>query len=328
MNFVNEKLLRFLLVTVGIIALGAFGWKLYDFFQHQDTVLKRLDLERLEKTFGSLNGSGTGSHLQTYANYAVLQDLNITGYVKPPPVVDTTQATGPKPRISAEDLEVPMIQFPNAAWIQARGARASEDKIPGDFRVVGDRFEIEGKEGLELELVEVRLGEVDIKLRDSGEIITVRGEEYEVDAEQYLVGGAGVSGTGTTAESGGPLAPVMAPEISRMTDPGTFAVGTSDIKDLEQMSQEEVLAAVPVRPARDPLSNEVRGLRIKSIQSGSVFERLGLHSDDIVLEVNGLAAVDRDQLFQELRSLGSDTLVVKVERLGGVRTLTYRLPRR
>ncbi len=320
----NEKLIRLLLVAVGIMALGAFGWKLYGFFQDQDTLLKRLDVERLEGTFGSLDQARTGSHLQTYDNYAVLQDLNITGYVEPPPEVTTPVDTGPKPRISERDIEVPMIQYPNAAWIQARGARASEDKIPGDFRVVGDTFEIEGKEGLKLKLMEVRLGEVVIKVEDTGDELTIRGEEYEVDAGEYLVGGAEVPTEGGDV----PVVPQSAPVTTRLTETGDYAVGTGDIAAIEKMSQEEILAAVPVRPARDPLSNEVRGLRIKSIQPGSVFERLGLRGDDIVLEVNGMPAVDRDQLFRELQGLQADTLTVKVERLGGVRTLSYRLPRR
>lgn len=324
----NEKLTRFLLVTVGLLGFGAFGWKLYGYVQNQDALNRALDIEKLEKTFGHLNAAGTGSHLQTYANYAVLQDLNITGYVEPPPEVVVNENTGPKPRISASDIEVPMIQFPNAAWIQARGARTSDDKIPGDFRVVGDIFEIETKEGLELKLVEVRVGEIDIKVLETEKLLTIRGEEYEVDAGQYLLtpeGEQGEGGENPSTTNGGPQGP---PAQTQVTAPGSYQVGTADVKAIESMSQEEILAAVPVRAARDPLSNEIRGLRIRSIPPGSVFDRLGLRADDIVLDVNGLPAVDRDQLFNELRTLGSDTLTVKVERLGGVRTLTYRLPRR
>lgn len=326
---VNEKLTRFLLVTVGLLGFGAFGWKLYGYVQNQDALNRALDIEKLEKTFGSLGSSGTGSHLQTYANYAVLQDLNITGYVEPPPEVVVNENTGPKPRISASDIEVPMIQFPNAAWIQARGARVANDVIPGDFRVLGDRFEIDTKEGIKLELLAVRVGEIDIKVIETEEILTIRGEEYEVDAGQYLIGAGEQSGTGGEGVTGtGGLVVQSTPEQTMLTAPGNYQVGTADVRAIEKMSQEEILAAVPVRPARDPLSNEVRGLRIKSVQPGTVFDRLGLRADDIVLEVNGLPAVDRDQLFQELRSLGGDTLTVKVERLGGVRSLTYRLPRR
>ena len=324
----NEKLTRFLLVTVGLLGFGAFGWKLYGYVQNQDTLNRALDIEKLEKTFGSLNAAGTGSHLQTYANYAVLQDLNITGYVEPPPEVVVNENTGPKPRITVSDIEVPMIQYPNAAWIQARGARASDDKIPGDFRVIGDVFEIETKKGLELKLMEVRVGEIDIKVLETEEILTIKGEQYEVDAGQYLLtpGGNQEEGSENPSTTGGVAQ--GPPAETQLTAPGSYQVGTADVKAIENMSQEEILAAVPVRPDRDPLSNEIRGLRIKSVQPGTVFDRLGLRADDVVLDVNGLPAVNRDQLFEELRSLGGDTLTVKVERLGGVRTLTYRLPRR
>ncbi len=93
------------------------------------------------------------------------------------------------------------------------------------------------------------------------------------------------------------------------------------------MSQGEILASVPVRVSRDPLSNGVRGLRIRQVPAGSVFSRLGIKVDDIVLEVNGQPAVDRDQLFESMRQLDTDILQVKIERLGGVRNLTFRLPR-
>lgn len=327
MPYVNEKLLRLILVLVGLATLGGFGWKMYDYVQNQDTIISKVSIAKLESTFGKIESSRVGGHLLPYENYKVLQDLNVTGYVPPPPPPPTPVDDKPKPRIAKEDIEVPLIQYPSAAWIQGRGERASDDHIPGDFIVVDQKFELNTKQGLDLKLVAVRKGEVDIEVLDSGDVLTVSAQTYEVDQSKAMVAGVDrPSSTGSGNTGGGPL-DIPTPEVTEQVQPGMFAVGSSDAKALENMSQEEILASVPVRVARDPLSNEVRGLRIRSVPPNSVFSRLGLQADDIVLEVNGEAATDRDQLFQSMRQMDTDTMVVRVERLGGVRTLTFRLPR-
>lgn len=328
MPYVNEKLLRLVLVLVGLATLGGFGWKMYDFVQNKETIIGKVSIAKIESEFGKIESSRVGGHLLPFDNYQVIQDLNITGYVPPPPPPPKPVDDKPKPKVSERDIEVPLIQYPNAAWIQGRGERASDDHIPGDFIGLNRKFELETKKGVDLRLIAVRKGEVDIEIVESGDVLTIQAETYKVDQGSAVYSdrpGERREG-GATGGSGGPLH-VPTPEETKQVEPGMFAVGSDDARQIERMSQEEILASVPVRAERDPLTNEVRGLRIRSVPENSVFSRLGIQADDIVLEVNGEPATDRDQLFQSLRQSDTDTMVVRVERLGGVRTLTFRLPR-
>ncbi len=327
MAYVNEKLLRLVLVLVGLSTLGGFGWKMYDFVQHQDSLVRKLSMAQLESTFGAIESARLGGHLLPYERYKVLQDLNITGYVPPPPVVETSDVQKPKPRIAPEDIEVPWIQAPTAAWIQGRGERSTDQVIAGDLLTVGQKFQLATKAGLDLQLLAVKPGEVQIKVLDSGEVLQVHAFSFEVDSSQVFA---------SALSSSRPIDPqgrshggvkIPTPQTTQEIEPGVYAVGQQDVAQIQEMSQEEILSAVPLRLVRDPLSKEVRGLRIRRIPEGSVFARLGLRADDIVLEVNGEPTVDRDQLFASLREMDTDTLRVKVERLGGVRQLTFRLPR-
>ena len=94
------------------------------------------------------------------------------------------------------------------------------------------------------------------------------------------------------------------------------------------MNDDQIYSAVRTQPARDALQN-VRGLRITDIQSGTLFDRVGLKKDDVVLSVNGIPAKDRAELLSRLRDAEpSSRITVELERRGGQRTLTYRVPRR
>lgn len=324
MLFVNEKLIRLLLVVVGIAALAGFGWKMTDFVLHQEQILRRMDMGRVSEQINTVPPA-TITHLKPYAEYKVLQSLNITGYVAPPPVVETDEPVVAKAVLAAEDVEVPLIQSPNAAWIQARGEKAADDKFIGEFLVVGEVFELTGKAGLKIRLKEVQPGWVELELVESGEIIKVYALTYEVDAAHVFADG---SKTDQAADGSGQAPVNVVPDYTEeLSEANSYAVGKKDVETLESMSQEEILSSLPHRVQRDPLSNKVIGLRIKSVPADSVFERLGLRADDIVLDINGQPATDRDQLFESVKKLDTDVLEVRIERLGGVRTLTYRLPR-
>ena len=100
---------------------------MFEFVQNQDTIVRKLSMAKLGGTFGAVESSGLGGHLLKYEHYKVLQELNITGYIPPPPVVEQSEENKPKPRISAEDFEVPWIQAPTAAWIQGRDFVSPDD---------------------------------------------------------------------------------------------------------------------------------------------------------------------------------------------------------
>jgi type II secretory pathway component PulC len=213
---------------------------------------------------------------------------------------------------------VPFIQYPSGAWIQGVGEVVSGDEFPGDFYAVGEKFELSTKPGVKLRLMAVESGAVKIDLVEGDASVTVPVSTYEVDSSQIIVRGPDgklVNGSD-----------VVVPERTRMTEPDHYSVGSADASEIEQMSQEQVLAAVPVRTERDPFTNEVKGLRIRSVQPNSVFARMGVQADDIVLEVNGVTATDRQQLFTSLQNMPGGNVEVKIERMGGIRTLFFTLP--
>lgn len=324
MLFVNEKLLRFVLVLAGIGTLLGFGWKMVDFVQNREEITRALDMSKLESGFGENERTRMGNHLRPYEEYKVLQDLNITGYVAPPPEIENPTQKAPTAILAAEDVEVPMIQFPNAAWVQGRGETAKGDQFVGAFRVVGETFELPNKTGLKLRLKTVQPGWVEIEAIESAEVVKIYALTYEVEASHVFAGTEQVK-SGTSG--GGEGAEFVNPTVTREIEPYSYAVGKDDVTELESMSQEEILSSLPHRVHRDAMSNEIDGLRIVSVPSNSVFERLGLRADDIVMEVNGQPATNRDQLFESMRKLDTNTLNVRIMRLGGVRTLTFRLPR-
>jgi hypothetical protein len=315
---VNEKLLRLLLSSVGLLALGGFGLQIKDFMVNRDVLMRPVDITRIENTFGRLDSSQLGGHLLAFENYKVLQTLNVTGYVPPPPEVEIEDQPQVSQIIAADDFVVPFIQYPSGAWIQGFGEVVSGDEFPGDFYAVGDKFELATKPGVLLRLAAVESGAVNVELVEGDASVTVPVSTYEVDSSQIIVRGPDgelVNGSD-----------VVVPQRTRMTEANHYSVGSADVSELEQMSQEQVLAAVPVRTERDPFTNEIKGLRIRSVQPNSVFARMGVQADDIVLEVNGVTASDRQQLFTSLQNMPGGNVEVKIERMGGIRTLFFTLP--
>ncbi len=329
MGLVNERILRLLLVLVGLGALGAFGWRIYDYWKHKDSLLQQVDIARLQEKAGGGPRVDPG-HLLPYTEFAVIETLNVTGKEKP--VIE-----GPKPppppvaKLSERDLIVTFIQYAgkghpaNAAYITPVEETAEENSanVPGDLYVVGERVAIKSKKDLEVRVK--RIGEVEVLVgygqgEGAGELtLTIAAYDLPQGTASSLLG---------NPESADPSPSQLrtVPDETRLNDSGEFEVGSADVAYFEKLSQEEIVAAVPVRPDRDRLSNEIRGLRIQSVPENSPFSRLGLRADDVVLEVNGTPALNRDDLLRAMRATQVTTLEVKIERVGAVRTLRYRLP--
>jgi PDZ domain-containing protein len=322
---VSYKLLRLLLGLIGVASLGGFGWTFYDFIVHKAeynqpftaTEAKKLSLKPKMPPKSDVRG-----HLQEWkGNFDNIHKLNVTGYVAP--VVANgpdVEAEKPKPRFGPDDVTLASIMFSStrpAAFLIPAGAEAVGGLPPGELFIVGDQFEVPAKPGLSLEVRAIRGNEVDLSTIEGTDPFTLVIPLLEVDEGSLLVGKVGGSETARVYE---------APRLTEKIDSDTYAIGSADLEKLAQMPDDQIYAAVRVQPARNALQ-KVRGLRITSIQSGSLFEKIGLKVDDVVLSVNGLPAKDRGQLLSELRKAAStDTVRVVIERRGGQRTLTYRVP--
>ncbi len=329
----SYKILRFLLVLVGLGSLGDFGWTFYDFWTHRDAFLARTDLKALTATFARADQGAEQGHLRPYVEYDVVGQLNITGRVEVAPEESTGGPVAPPPLVGPEDVDVPFIQFQPeskvttfaflrpANWQPPAG---SEFKVVGDLYQEGDVFTLPSKPGVELEVVEIRLDAVVLRVRGQEDSeFTVRPRDFEVE-------------TGTVRDAaGGDLAIGAAgpppPQRTRTRDGRTYEVGTDDLASIERMSEEQVVAAVRTETVRDPGTGEIRGLRLSRIRQDSVFARQGLQEDDVILAVNGHPARSRKELLDYLRRQGEQgvtTFRIQVDRRGHVRELVYRLPRR
>ncbi|MBM9603967.1 PDZ domain-containing protein [Desulfopila inferna] len=83
---------------------------------------------------------------------------------------------------------------------------------------------------------------------------------------------------------------------------------------------EEVVKAVEIAEGR--LLNHKKGFRISSIETGSVFEDLGLHGGDLVLQVNGRGVSGKEGLRDIVQAIqGESSLDLTVRR----RARTYQL---
>lgn len=328
MAMVNEKLLRLLLALVGLAALGALGWRIYDYATNRPAYFPVSDLRKLQETAGVGPRTDPG-HLLPFPEYQVIETLNITGKEKPREEV-VKAPTPPPPVLSERDLQLQYVQFvsagspSNAAYLQPSDERPDEQSsdIPGDLYRTGQRIRVASKKDLDVRLLEIREESVVVGFGEgeaAGKIeLSMAVHDLPAETVGSLFGGTGTQPDGPIVSS--------APKETRLNEAGEFEVGTADVTYFESLTQEQLLSAIPVRSERDRFSNEVRGLRIQSVPADSPFARLGLRAEDVVLEVNGVPALSRDDLLETLRRTSTKSVEVKIERLGATRTLTYRLP--
>ncbi len=325
------KLIRFVFVLVGVAALGGFGYSFYDFVRHSDQYTSHLDVVKLESGFQTTSSITADGTLKDYADYKkVCAELNVTGKI----VVAETEAGAKaaekiKPRIGPEQIEVCYIQFQpeskssSYAYIRPRQKGVSRpkdlgDKLPGDFFRLNDTFQLPQFPDLDITLVAIRQREVDLKVEGMDDLLTLEPGTFDVDTAEIKAQGL----------LGGGLGAVPAPQ-TRQVAPNTWQLGSQDLEQIRKMPKDEIYAAIQVQPVRDPATKKIRGLQVQSIQKDSLFTRQGLQPRDVILNVNGHPATDRADLLRWLQKQeNAGEFRVEVERLGGVRTLTYRVPGR
>jgi len=325
------KLIRLVFVLIGVAALGGFGYSFYDFVQHSDQYTTHLDVVKLESGFQTTSSITADGTLKGYADYKkVCAELNVTGKI----VVAESKAGSqkiekPKPRIGPEQVEVCYIQYqPEAAdssyaYIRPREKGASRNKKPGDQPVgdlyrLNETFQLPEFPALDITLVAIRKREIDLKVEGMDDLLTLSPGTFDVETAEIKAQGLFGGGPGG----------VPAPQ-TRQVAPNTWQLGTQDLEQIGKMPEDEIYASLQVQPVRDPATKKIRGLQVQRIQKDSVFTRQGLQPRDVILSVNGHPATDRLDLLKWLQSQeGAGEFRVEVERLGGVRTLTYRLPGR
>ena len=323
----SYKLLRFLLTLVGLASLAGFGWSFYDFIINKAEYNQPLTSEGLKSLNKKVKPPKLGQvsgHLEKWdGNYDHLYNLNVTGVVKvedsgpvaPPP-------EPPKPRFGPDDVTLASIVYSkggiSAAYLIPAGAEPDGAMPAGDYYLVGDSFEVPSKPGVSLKVEAIRESEVDLATSEGEDAFTLVMLITEVDPNKVIMDGSVEGPIGSQR---------VFPKETEMIALDDYVVGTEDVAKYQEMGDDQIFSEVRVQQARDA-QLAVRGLRITSIKAGSLFERVGLQADDVVLSVNGIPAKDRGHLMSQLRQGGAkDVVQVEIERRGGKRTLTYRLPR-
>lgn len=323
----SYKLLRFLLTLVGIASLAGFGWSFYDFIIHKAEYNQPLTSEGLKSLNKQVKPPKVGQasgHLSNWSgNYDQIYKLNVIGYVPEPEVPDgPVEPVKPKPRFGPDDVTLSSILFSetglSAAYLIPAGAEPQGALPTGDYYLVGDSFEVPNKAGVKLQVKAIRETEVDLATTEDEDAFTLAMLISEVDPSSVIMDGS-VEGTIGAKR--------VFPKETEMIAIDDYVVGTDDVAKYRDMPEDQIFSEVRVQQARDA-QLEVRGLRITSIKSGSLFERVGLQADDVVLSVNGYPAKDRADLLSHLRNAEpQDVVQVSIERRGGKRMLTYRMPR-
>lgn len=320
----SYRLIRLFFTLAGVLALAGFGLSFSDFVQNRATYLQPFDPRRLQSSIKEYSSNTLFGHLKAHdPHFQVLHLKEASGWVKPLETLSGAVAPPPpKPKIGPDDLEVILIQYSSvsaraAAFLRPTDAPSGDPSVGGFYRH-GEEFEIESKEGLTLFLKDIRRNEVEIGIKedDFSFVLTTREAEIDTEGRITVMGSSGEAVSITTNRS-----------KTEEVVPDTFELGSDDIRMMEEMPEDEILAAVQVGPARDA-TGEVVGLKIKSIKADSPFAHIGLQNNDIVLQVNGLPTTDRAEVIRFMRQQEpGQTLHVLVERLGRMRSLTYRLPR-
>ncbi|RMH02038.1 MAG: PDZ domain-containing protein [Planctomycetota bacterium] len=316
------RLLRTLIVLVGLAALGGFGWRFYDFVQHRAELLGRFDLAGFRASIPVDSAEGQRIHLKPFEEYRLLAALNVTGILPVETGPGNEPPPPPPPLVGPGDLrlvflslgQVPMAYLsptdPGPAPAQPGAA-----PVQGGLYTVGDRFELPAKKGVELELVAIRDDEVEIGIvgQEDGNFL-LRREVATADLDRIR------------ADADTAVVRRQFPARTTAVGGNTYEVGTDDLAELQQMSEDQLLASVSTKPKYGADGKPI-GQRVTRLKEDSPFRRFGLRENDVVLDVNGIPAGDRAALLRRLKAMkGVEEVTVRVERLGSVRTYTYRIP--
>jgi len=259
--------------------------------------------------------------------------MNWTGYKAPPRVVvDPTEAQQAGPRYTpVEDLlSIQMIQVdtgqPEASVIFVAylvpamgvedGSLKEGDALPRPHQnVIVESIRVDG--------VEFRFDGVD----RPNETITpgVLGDEQLI----VLVGDDGVVQYPSRPEiSIAPSQSLFKPEQTTLVGTNRYQIGTEDAQQIGQNYAQILTNDLKYRTYHDPKTGRRAGIQIQDVRRGSVAERHGVRSGDVLISINGHSVTSEQEAIKFVKNNQEKytTWDVVIENMGKRRTMTYQSP--
>ncbi len=258
----------------------------------------------------------------TYRN---THELAIFGAPPPPPEVQDPGSPVATRSPLARNYELMWTLLDPHGW----GSYAHLGKLP-DRKVILN-VEVGEKVDGAWKLISVSRFHAEFEDESTGDTVTLERKKVEVpplDAGAVEVGEPGAGGTGMV----GP-APRLSPEEDFNRGPIKGALKKSE--NHWEMPAEEaswfgrngdrVANQVSLKPEKDPATGRPDGVRITSIQKGSIAQARGLLLGDKIKSINGTPVNSRQDAVSYVKGPGKglSRYLVVIERKGKIITLTY-----
>lgn len=118
------------------------------------------------------------------------------------------------------------------------------------------------------------------------------------------------------------------PEYTVQFAPNQYQIGVTDQKYIEENFTRILSDEIRHGQHRDPATGRYDGIELKEVKPGSMAEKLGAKSGDVVKSINGhpVNSVQEAINFAKTHDDQYDTWEVVVENLGKTKTITYKEP--
>jgi hypothetical protein len=188
-------------------------------------------------------------------------------------------------------------------------------KIPGSVWILVDVGE--GKAEFQSEAEPDKKGTLELI---ATEVVTAGGR---------IVAGDEPDGAAGRVDPGG--APVRVSGLdARMVGPGRWDLGPREMTYLsEERNIEAIRSSIDAKPWKNPETGNYEGLMIRKVKSNSYVARRGGKAGDILISINGVRVINRDDVVGYVKGRGKDEkqYTLKILRNGVEKTLVYSRPK-
>jgi len=328
MNVPVLKLVCWLTSASMTAGLTAFS---YDFFSNLEQRKKPYDPEHVKEVLDEKIDIPV--KVNEGPDYDVVKRVFINdwwkGYEAPKPVTGPApdEVVGPTTTPVADLLKILMIQVdtdePEASLIFVRytgngieeqdGVLKPDDALPSphQYAIVNS----------------IRVDGVEFRFEDGREVETI--EPGSSDDETLIVK-VGEDGILYPVREKLPTssAPPINPTQTTLVGRDRYRVGTEDAREINDNYAQILTRDVTYRTYHDPKTGRRAGIKISDVRAGSVAERHGVRSGDIIVSINDHPVTSEQEAIKYVKNNQErfSSWQVVIENMGRRRTVTYESP--